>query len=104
MDVRTEFEHWFSDNGKFPKAVERSGDGGYKLMSACSAWKAWQAAAEAVSAQFRMHYLAHIECDEENKRDRPTCACSMVDLGWHDSVGAAVDAWHAHVVAPNRHS
>jgi hypothetical protein len=47
---------------------------------------------------FRTHYLLGIECDHNRKRDRPTCACSKVDLGWHPSVGAAVDAWHAHVL------
>ena len=41
---RRRFEHWFSDQGKWPQAVERSGDG-YRLMQANDAWRAWQAAA-----------------------------------------------------------
>lgn len=40
---RTEFEDWFSEGGTYPNAVERMGKG-YKLMSAQSAWHAWQAA------------------------------------------------------------
>jgi len=40
---RKEFEHWFSDQGKWPQAVERSGEG-YKLMGAQDAWTTWKAA------------------------------------------------------------
>lgn len=43
IDMRAEFENWYSDNSQFPKAVERSGDG-YKLMQAQQSWMAWQAA------------------------------------------------------------
>jgi hypothetical protein len=44
------------------------------------------------------HYLAAITCDHDLKRDRPECACSLVDLGWHPSVGEAVQAWIRHVM------
>lgn len=44
--VRVAFDDWFSEGGKWPAAVERSGDG-YKLMQAHSAWVAWQAARKA---------------------------------------------------------
>ena len=40
---RRRFEHWFSDQGKWPQAVERSGNG-YRLIQANDAWLAWQAA------------------------------------------------------------
>lgn len=40
---RRRFEHWFSDQGKWPQAVERSGDG-YRLLQANDAWRTWQAA------------------------------------------------------------
>lgn len=40
----------------------------------------------------KQHYLADIECDHERRMDKPRCACSLVDLGWHPSVGHAVDA------------
>tara|TARA_R100001039_G_C1831136_1_gene95073 strand:- start:907 stop:1206 length:300 start_codon:yes stop_codon:yes gene_type:complete len=43
MSQRERFEHWFSDQGKWPQAVERSGEG-YKLMQADDAWRTWQAA------------------------------------------------------------
>lgn len=45
----------------------------------------------------QQHWLHAIECDHEKKVDRPICACSQVDLGWHATVGAAVDAWLQHV-------
>lgn len=40
---RAAFEAWFSNQGAWPKAVARSGDG-YILQAAHSAWEVWQAA------------------------------------------------------------
>jgi hypothetical protein len=48
-------------------------------------------------ATLREHWLRTVECDHASDRDKPHCACSRVDLGWHPSVGAAVEAWLAHV-------
>jgi hypothetical protein len=39
-DARADFEHWFSDEGKWPQAVQRSGDG-YSLAQAQSSWTTW---------------------------------------------------------------
>lgn len=50
----------------------------------------------------RAHYLAEVICDHEGKRDNPVCSCSLVFLGWHPSVGAAVDAWVDHVMEQAR--
>ena len=47
----------------------------------------------------RAHYLAQITCDHEQGADQPVCACSVVNLGWHGSVGLAVEAWLDHVLA-----
>ena len=41
---RTAFEAWFSDDGKYPRACERSREGGCVLAHAADAWHAWQAA------------------------------------------------------------
>lgn len=46
----------------------------------------------------REHHLAHITCDHDTKQDNPVCACSKINLGWHSSVGQAVEAWLAHVM------
>jgi hypothetical protein len=46
----------------------------------------------------RQHYLSHITCNEETLRDNPVCCCSTVNLGWHLSVGDAVEAWIQHVL------
>ena len=43
--IRQRFENWYSENGKWPKAVERDSKGDYKLMQACAAWIAWRASA-----------------------------------------------------------
>ena len=43
---RKEFEAWFSDEGKFPRSVEKRVDGAYVLMTAHSAWSVWLARAE----------------------------------------------------------
>jgi hypothetical protein len=40
---REAFEAYFSEGGKWPKAVERSGDS-YSLMQAAAAWRVWQEA------------------------------------------------------------
>ncbi len=45
-DVRGSFERWMSDDGLFPPAIERSGEG-YRLAQAQSSWEAWQGAAKA---------------------------------------------------------
>ncbi len=56
----------------------------------------------------RQHWLRAMECDHATGRDKPHCACSLIDLGWHPSIGAAVEAWLAHVAGasdctePNR--
>lgn len=52
-----------------------------------------------VQATLKRHYLAGIECSHERGMDLPMCACSLVDLGWQPSVGAAVDAWITHFTA-----
>lgn len=40
--VRSAFEHWYSDEWKYPQAVERSG-AEYKLMNTQLSWTAWKA-------------------------------------------------------------
>lgn len=43
--TRAEFEFWASNEGRFPHAVERSGDG-YSLAQTQASWWVWQAAKE----------------------------------------------------------
>ncbi|HBN8237175.1 TPA: hypothetical protein L3677_006554, partial [Pseudomonas aeruginosa] len=43
-DERAAFEYWASDEGLYPKAVERAGNC-YKLAQTQSYWMAWQARA-----------------------------------------------------------
>lgn len=58
---------------------------------------ALKAEQEAWEPVLRGHYLAAINCDHDRHMDQPVCACSIVALGWHPSVGAAVAAWASHV-------
>lgn len=41
--AREVFERWVSDDGKFPRAVEKRG-GEYLLLATQSKWETWQAA------------------------------------------------------------
>lgn len=52
---RHAFEKWMSDNGLWPKAVEKDYQGNYKLLSVSSAWTVWQARA-AMSAEILKKY------------------------------------------------
>lgn len=42
--IRTSFEWWMSDEGRFPRAIERRGDG-YLLAQSQTCWDAWAASA-----------------------------------------------------------
>lgn len=64
--MKEKFEHWYSNEGEYPKAIERTGDGkSYIYMGADSAWRAWQACAAALSqpaAQGNSSHSAGGEC------------------------------------------
>ena len=42
--IRAEFEKFMSDDGKWPKAIERDGAGNYILMQSASSWRVWEEA------------------------------------------------------------
>lgn len=46
-EMRAAFEHWFSDEGQSPRAIERDMSGDYRLRQASFAWTAWKAAWQA---------------------------------------------------------
>lgn len=54
IDERAAFEHWASDDGENPTAVERSGHG-YRLAQIQTYWVAWQARASLI-AERRCEY------------------------------------------------
>lgn len=43
------------------------------------------------------HALLEIRCDHEANTDTPVCNCGIAALGTHQNVGAAKEAWAAHV-------
>lgn len=47
--VRKGFEAWASDNGKWPKAIERNSKGDYLLSTTSVQWNAWLAAVDYLS-------------------------------------------------------
>lgn len=71
--ARAAFETWFSEGGKWPQSVQRSGES-YMLAAAHSAWTAWKAAWSA-----KLHPLS----DDQIERGReasfstsnPFCPC-----------------------------
>ena len=46
----------------------------------------------------KQHYLYEIHCNHETKTDNPRCACSLVYLGDHPTMGDAAAAWVDHVL------
>lgn len=47
---RAAFEAWATDNGEYPKAVERDSAGNYRLLKVHTDWIAWQAGRAALAA------------------------------------------------------
>lgn len=52
MTMRQRFEHWYSEEGKWPAAVDKDARGDYMLMQTALAWKAWQAADESAQVAY----------------------------------------------------
>lgn len=63
-DERAAFEAWESDNGKWPKAIERDAVGRYKLMQASSAWIVWQARAALAAQPARVAMLTALQYNQ----------------------------------------
>lgn len=90
MDERKSFEHWFSDEGKFPKAVERNLDGGYRLAQAASAWTAWQARAAIEGSE--VPAPAAPEAPKPDTLDLEAVNFAM-RVGWGFTSSEACEAW-----------
>lgn len=60
MDSRKQFEEWASDNGEWPQAIERNGEG-YKFMKTHTDWLAWQASRAAICIELQA--LPEPACD-----------------------------------------
>ena len=56
MNTREQFEKYMSNDGAWPKAIERIGDG-YKLMAAHTNWTVWKAATEAAAQYCESHVV-----------------------------------------------
>jgi hypothetical protein len=68
MDQEREaFEYWMSDKGAWPRAIEKTTDGNYKLMQAATNWNTWQAA-----CKFKDEQKAEIEALEYSPMEYPS--------------------------------
>ncbi len=80
-DERAKFEYWASDEGIYPKAVERSGNC-YKLAQTQSYWMAWQARA-ALAQPSQSQYEASFEewlaneLEGEDGQPVPAAVCDI---------------------------
>ena len=45
----------------------------------------------------RDHYLAGIDCNEENHTDKAACSCALMMSSPQPSIGQAVQQWIDHV-------
>lgn len=105
MSQRESFEHWYSDEGKSPRAIERSGEG-YVLAQAQSAWTAWKACYKALDITGRpsgqpeytptqAQTAADVERDAARYRwlrDRPEIPdAAVIDVAaWENCEGTAL--------------
>jgi hypothetical protein len=65
-----------------------------------AAWERHKAAApSAFQEVLRDHWVHEVVCDHEAKTDRVVCSCSRWRGDPMPNVGAAIDAWAAHVVS-----
>lgn len=90
---RAAFEAWFSEGGKWPAAVRRSGDG-YMLAAAQSAWTAWQAADARWEAALRQTWQM---VDPLNPAGTPGSYARGQDSG----IVAALNTLRANLKTPN---
>lgn len=112
MNEQTEreaFEAWASDGGKWPQAIERYGNGLYRLSSTHSYWLAWQARAsmqaqapEVAALQREVEELraANARLIEDRARfpDRPDDIGAMIGARYNNlkaTAKANEDAWRS---------
>lgn len=72
--MREQFEAWASDNGQFPRAIERSGEG-YRFLPTQNKWDVWQASRAAIEIHlpgaFRESYQSsNMVMDAEAVKER----------------------------------
>lgn len=97
--VKADFDHSQANCRAAIEHRQASDDQTARLTADLAAARAeLDEATKGVRARLAKHYLAQVVCDHERGLDNPNCSCSLVHLGWHPSVGAAVAAWIDHAL------
>lgn len=98
---RAAFEAWATDNGEYPKAVERDSAGNYRLLKVHTDWIAWQAARAALAAQQVPADTAIQQLQEQKdgaylERNRCVAALARMAIALGQRAGRAktsIDGW-----------
>lgn len=91
--MRDAFEAWYSSDGKWPAAVERSSYGpGYRLGAADHAWNAWQACWPLARAAIYSAEQAQIEAPLRTEIERLRAENAALKREAHTWWAAARDA------------
>lgn len=77
--MREAFEKHMSDDGKWPRVVERHPGGGYMLITAVAGWRVWETAWAASLAS-----LASLASDASELNAREQLVACAEWLGWQD--------------------
>lgn len=76
--TRPAFERFYSDDGNWPKSVERKESGSYKLTGCYLAWIAWKAAkADAVPVAIRYRMAGDMQWQYTERADQATHATEV---------------------------
>ena len=79
-ESRKQFEEWFSDKGKYPKATEKL-KGEYLLASARAAWDGWQASRAAIEIKLDDKVMVEDEFDKGHNGAIEYCAEAIRSVG-----------------------
>jgi len=85
--LRQAFEHWYSDDGKNPKAVEKNHLGSYVLQQAVVSWASWVACHELMQAP-AVPYGKVIHCPKTDELVWLRTRDSAMEFNW---VGDGMD-------------
>lgn len=80
-EMQEQFERWYSDDGAWPKAVEKNANGNYKYIGAASAWDAWRASYKSGRESMREEIIPIVYgmCESDNVAARTVEAIRKIE-------------------------